>query len=122
MENKSAAGTGPDRRQSKRGRALSPSRLLILETLEAQAVPLTIAALTQRVGLHENTVRGHLDALLSDGFITRSPAEPDGRGRPSWLWQASTPSPQSAGALEYAGLAGALARTIALTAPDPVAA
>jgi len=81
-----------------------------------------MAAITARVGLHENTVRGHLDALLNDGFVTRTPADPDGRGRPGWLWSATAPAEQSAGAIEYQGLASALARTIATTAPDPAAA
>jgi len=80
-----------------------------------------MAAITARVGLHENTVRGHLDALLNDGFVTRTPADPDGRGRPGWLWSATAPAEQSAGAIEYQGLASALARTIATTAPDPAA-
>jgi predicted ArsR family transcriptional regulator len=42
-----------------------------LETLESTAEPLSLPGLVARVKLHENTVRGHLDALLTDGFVSR---------------------------------------------------
>ncbi len=109
-------------RRTKRGRALSPSRLLVLETLESTAEPLSLPSLVARVKLHENTVRGHLDALLTDGFVSREQAYSEGRGRPSWLWFALEPAHQPASTVEYAGLASALANTISTTAADPVSA
>lgn len=85
--------------------------------LEAQHAPASLAALALATGLHENTVRGHLEALRRDGFATRSSAPAAGRGRPAWLWQAvlqdaSTP---------YAPLASVLAATVMRTSDDPVA-
>ncbi len=79
--------------------------------------PVGIAALAARTGLHENTVREHLDGLAAAGLADRERAVPDGRGRPAWLWRAIDPPATS----EYAGLAAALARTLQATSPDPVA-
>lgn len=106
-------------RLSKRGRAMSSSRLLVLETLEAQTVPVPITALIQRVQLHENTVRGHLTALLHDGFVGREADISDGRGRPSWLWFAREPAHASASEIEYGGLASVLAESISITSQQP---
>ncbi len=78
--------------------------------LRSQAEPTTLGALAAAAGLHENTVREHLDALVDSGLATRSRAEPSGRGRPAWLYEASEAAP--AAVSEYAGLAAALARTI----------
>lgn len=85
--------------------------------IEAQAAPVAIGALTRAAGLHENTVRGHLEHLLADGYVTRERAAVDGRGRPAWLWRAVVPDPAS----PYAALAGVLADTLARTSADPVA-
>lgn len=101
-----AAGTRP----------LSRSRAAILERLRDQPQALTLAALVTATGLHENTVREHLDGLVRRGLVRQHRAEPSGRGRPAWLYEAvgtgSRPS-------EYAGLAAALAASLART-PAPV--
>lgn len=86
--------------------------------LEAQGVPTSITALTQATGWHANTVRGHLIALWQDGYLTREREQhPEGRGRPSWLWQAKQRDTDSS----YARLAGALAASLAITSPHPAA-
>ncbi len=66
-------------------------------------------------GLHTNTVREHLDALVRAGLARRRRAEPSGRGRPAWLYDATTEESAS----EYAGLAAALAASIARTSRAP---
>jgi predicted ArsR family transcriptional regulator len=96
-------------------RPMSPSRAGILERLRAQPEPVTQAALATISGLHGNTVREHLEALLRAGLVRRVRAEPSGRGRPAWLYEAV--SEQDGG--EYAGLAAALAASIARTSKDP---
>lgn len=108
-------------RYSKRGRALSPSRLHVLEHLEAQADATSVAALTIATGLHENTIRGHLSALHRDGFIDRVAEETDGRGRPQWLWFAHT-TQAPAQAIEHSDMVIALAQTIEATTQDPTSA
>ncbi|WP_310961023.1 helix-turn-helix transcriptional regulator [Nocardioides terrisoli] len=95
---------------------LSRGRRTVLDLLGARPEPTTLADLAELAGLHENTVRGHLDALADDGLVTRVRAEPEGRGRPAWLWSASGAGTDHP---EYAGLATALARTLLRTSAHP---
>ena len=96
---------------------MSASRSALLDTLQAQPEPTTLAALVSVSGLHANTVREHLEALERDGLVTRHRAPASGRGRPAWLYEATT----GAGHSEYAGLAAALASSLHRTSPDPAA-
>jgi predicted ArsR family transcriptional regulator len=68
---------------------------------------MSLAALADSTGLHVNTLRDHLEALVATGAVSRRPARPLGRGRPAWLYLADGPDP--APRTEYAGLAIALA-------------
>lgn len=111
------AGPPTSRRRSADGRRHTSAREQVLRTLEAQTAPVSVGALSRATGLHENTVRGHLDQLLADGHATRASAPAQGRGRPAWLWR---PARHSA-ASPYAALAGVLAETIARTSPEPAA-
>ncbi len=85
--------------------------------VEAQAAPVSTAAIAAAAGLHENTVREHLERLHADGYLHRERAVSARRGRPAWLWRAVT---QDAVA-PYAHLAAVLAGTLARTAADPTA-
>ncbi len=85
--------------------------------VEAQAAPVSTAALAAAAGLHENTVREHLDRLHADGYVHRDRSPSSGRGRPAWLWRAATQDEVA----PYAHLAGVLAGTLARTAADPPA-
>lgn len=96
-------------------RTLSPSRAAILERLRDQPEAVTHAALSAATGLHPNTVRDHLDGLIRRGLVRRFTAAPSGRGRPAWLYEL-TDAPDGDG---YAGLAVALASTIARTSAHP---
>lgn len=106
---------GEPQRRSSTGRRHSPTREAILHALDARPGPTSIAALARATGLHENTVRGHLTALWRDGYVERTSETPEGRGRPSWLWQAKDRHPDS----PYAALAGVLAETVARLSPSP---
>ena len=117
MENQTDRADGFLRpRRATSGRIHSASRERLLRLLEVQRAPASLSALVVATGLHANTVRGHLEGLQRDGFVTRRRATASGRGRPAWLWQAvrrdaSTP---------YAPLAGVLAATVLRTSADPV--
>lgn len=87
--------------------------------LREQPEPLTLAALVRATGLHPNTVREHLETLVRRGLVARSRAEPEGRGRPAWLYEVTEVAPETS---EYAGLAAALAAAIARTSDAPGAA
>lgn len=110
-------GLGPAPAGPRGAPPLSSSRAALLETLRAQTEPVTLAAITHVTGLHENTVREHLDALVEAGLASRSTAPPSGRGRPAGLYQATDPGPGASP--EYAGLAAALARAIHHRSPTP---
>ncbi|CAB4965654.1 unannotated protein [freshwater metagenome] len=75
--------------------ASSESRATILRLIEESGTPLNVFDLTERTGLHANTVRGHLDVLLSTNVISRQPERATSRGRPRWLYgtAAAQPSP-----------------------------
>ena len=94
---------------------MSRPRAALLETVQAQAGPTTLAALVALTGLHANTVREHLEALESRGLVQRHRAAPSGRGRPAWLYEATEQRERS----EYAGLAATLAAAIHRTSSNP---
>jgi predicted ArsR family transcriptional regulator len=83
------------------GGRLGPGQARVLGELSAADEPLTLARLHERTGLHVNTLRGHLHALLATGRVTRLAVRSGGRGRPAWAYAAR----QS----EYAALSVALA-------------
>lgn len=66
---------GGDRRAGAR-------RADILEVIRAAREGLGIRALTEATGLHENTVRFHLDRLVADGLVERRAGASRGPGRP----------------------------------------
>jgi predicted ArsR family transcriptional regulator len=96
-------------------RPLSASRSAILDRLRDQPEAITQAALVAATGLHPNTVREHLEGLVRRGLVHRFRAEPAGRGRPAWLYEAAA----GPGSGEYAGLAAALAGAIARNSHNP---
>ncbi|CUR55670.1 Transcriptional regulator [metagenome] len=97
-------------------RRLSASAAQVLDDLRAEQRPVTLAALSQATSLHPNTVREHLDTLVRSGFAVRTRAQPHGRGRPAWVYEATTAITEAA---EYAALAVVLAATITRTSADP---
>jgi len=111
VENKPALGPLPERPVPA---GLSGSRRAVLDLLHERSRPTTLNDLVELTGLHENTLRGHLEGLAAQRLVRRERAVPHGRGRPAWQW-----SVEPAGASEYAGLAGALAATLSRTSTDP---
>ena len=73
----------------------------VLATLRDAGRALTLGELQERTGLHPNTLRGHLDAIVAGGNASRIASRSGGRGRPAWSYLAREP--------EYAALAMALA-------------
>lgn len=89
----------------------------MLDLLHEADGPRNLADLSNATGLHPNTLREHLEALVARGLARRFRAAPHGRGRPAWLYEATAAEP-GAGA-EYAGLAATLAAHIHRTSSDP---
>lgn len=80
---------------------MTAAQARVLAALRGAGRPLTLAELVAGTGLHENTLRGHLDALVAGDKVTRFAVRGGGRGRPAWRFAARDP--------EYAALALALA-------------
>jgi predicted ArsR family transcriptional regulator len=60
----------------------SPRRREVLDVLRAAPSPLGAAETAERLGVHPNTVRFHLDALTADGLVERRAEPSPGPGRP----------------------------------------
>ncbi len=93
----------------------------VLRLLESSDEPLTVAALAELLGTHPNTVRLHLDRLVSDGLVERTT---DGRGvpgRPAQLFQRVRKAPAAAPG-RYRMLAEILVENLAASAQPQRAA
>lgn len=58
---------------------------------------LTVAELAVLVSSHDNTVRGHLEALEGRGLVLSSLRPPSGRGRPSKVYRSTVTQPHLPG-------------------------
>ena len=67
----------------------SISRVAVLETLRETGRPMGVRELAERMNLHDNTVRKHLDLLVENGFATRLRDGAGRRGRPRYVYAAS---------------------------------
>lgn len=91
---------------------LSEARAAMFERLGEFDHPVTVLELTQALGQHRNTVRGHLDALVTSGLVIAEPAPSTGmRGRPAMLYRVNRET--STGHREYEQLAALLATQLA---------
>lgn len=100
---------------------LSGARAAVLDLVRAKQAPCTVDELAAETGQHPNTVREHLEALVSAGLLeaaARLPGE-GRRGRPAKRYCPAGQPPEAPG---YAALAGVLAAEVARLAPDPAAA
>ncbi|HRW17451.1 MAG TPA: helix-turn-helix domain-containing protein [Dermatophilaceae bacterium] len=62
---------------------LDGTRVTVLAHLARRRRPVTVAALSERMTAHSNTIRGHLDALAQAGLVESAPLPVSGRGRPT---------------------------------------
>ncbi|MDN4522753.1 helix-turn-helix domain-containing protein [Mycolicibacterium austroafricanum] len=84
----------------------------VLRTLKAAADPMSISAIAGALDVHPNTVRFHLERLVSDGQVEQ--VEPDRRrpGRPPLMFRAM-PQMDRTGPRHYQLLAEILAMSLA---------
>lgn len=97
---------------------LGESRGRVLDLLGAAAGPLGVQDVAERAGLHPNTARFHLDAVVNAGLATREPSPRETPGRPSMAYRA-TESDGPGGQRRYRLLAEMLTSLIAGTMPEP---
>ena len=70
------------------GPPLGQSRAHVLDLLRAAGAPAGVQEIAHQAGLHPNTARFHLDALVDAGLAARAPEERTTPGRPSMAYRA----------------------------------
>lgn len=98
------------------------SRVQVLEVLREHGRALTVTDVAERVGLHPNTVRLHLDHMVEAGLATREREHRDRPGRPRLLYAATAVEPGRGGRGGQGGyrlLAEILASRLEDTSPQP---
>lgn len=105
---------------SEEGPALGQSRGDVLEMLRTSDQPLGVREVAQRTGLHQNTARFHLEALVEAGLATRETQDRETPGRPRVGYRPTARA--STGRRRYRLLSEMLATLIAGTMPEPGAA
>ncbi len=68
------------------------TRLQIREAIAESAQPMSIDQIAEATGLHPNTLRPHLDALLAEGTVSRAQGARPGPGRRPWLYSSAETS------------------------------
>lgn len=90
-------------------------RRSVLRILRASRTPLSIVAIAEKLAVHPNTVRFHLDGLIADGQVEHVKPDRRGPGRPPLMFRA-VPQMDRGGTRQYRMLAGILA--VGLAAQD----
>ena len=96
-------------------------RRQVLDAIQRAAEPVGVSEIANRIGVHPNTVRFHLEALVDDGIVERVPDTPSGPGRPRAGYRAR-PGLARGGARRYRVLAEILLSHLSATSDDPAAA
>jgi predicted ArsR family transcriptional regulator len=84
------------RRSGDRAHGLGPTRAKVLGTLQDLRVPATVADVADRLDIHPNTARFHLDALVLAGLVERAREERRRPGRPQVHYVANGSAPDAA--------------------------
>lgn len=84
----------------------------VLRLLRDAGNPMGIAQIADRLGIHANTARFHLDTLFSNGQVERTTAESGTQGRPPQLFQTAR-GMDPMGPRHYRVLAEVLAASLA---------
>lgn len=104
------------------GEILSAERARVLEDLQHRIEPPTSAEVGRSLGLHTNTARLHLEALVERGLAKRFSAAPNGRGRPALRYDAVLARTEPDRRVrDLVGLARALSSYLQRTSPNPAA-
>jgi predicted ArsR family transcriptional regulator len=98
--------------------ALGESRSRVLGVLQDSGTQLNVSDVAARLGLHTNTVRLHLEALVAAGLADSQAEKRDLRGRPRTLYTAN-PNSANAGRRSYRLLAQILASSMAAQTSKP---
>ncbi|MDO5049097.1 MAG: MarR family transcriptional regulator [Actinomycetaceae bacterium] len=100
--------------------ALTHAQNTTLTALSKSVTPMTVAELASELGLHHNSVRETLDALVKRGLVARNRKAPEGRGRPSWVYEAIAPASLESFARQLTSMISALTDYLRENTDDPV--
>jgi predicted ArsR family transcriptional regulator len=100
------------------GARLGASRARVLDLLRVATGPLGVREIASQAGLHPNTARFHLEALVQAGLASRERQQRESLGRPSMAYSA-TGEDGPAGQRRYRLLAEMLTSMIAAVMPQP---
>jgi predicted ArsR family transcriptional regulator len=100
------------------GAPLGQSRARVLDLLRAAGSPAGVRDIADQAGLHPNTARFHLDALVDAGLAARAPTQRTTPGRPSMAYRAVAGG-EPMGRRRYRLLAEMLTSLIAGMLPKP---
>ena len=90
---------------------LSTKQREVLDLLQTFPGGARSSDLAEELGMHVNTVRGHLDELIARGAVRTTTAPAQGRGRPSLIFQVRVPDNRAI-AREYVSLVEVLAEMV----------
>lgn len=96
-------------------------RAAVLQLLRESPVPLGAAEVSERAGIHLNTARFHLDALVADGRAIRDTLPRTTPGRPKVVYTAATGPGAVSETRSFRLLADILADVVSSSVADPVA-
>lgn len=101
-----------------------PPAARVLGALAEHAHPVTVSELVAELRLHPNTLRAHLQELLSAGLVARETVPPAGRGRPAHRYRITdegraVPTVSDPAFAEYRGLTTAFATYLAARSTGP---
>jgi predicted ArsR family transcriptional regulator len=100
-----------------RAPGLGPTRTRVLGTLQDLRAPATVADVAERLDIHPNTARFHLDALVSAGLVERAREQRRRPGRPQVHYSANRSAPD-AGHRSFRLLAEILTRHLSASSAD----
>lgn len=72
---------------------LGPTRTRVLALLQAATEPVSVITVAEELGLHKNSARFHLDALVDAGFAERAVSATGTQGRPPLVFTATSEAP-----------------------------
>lgn len=99
---------------------LTPGQHSMLLILSDLGEPATIQVLSERTGLHANSVRETLAVLMEAGLVRRGQVPSASRGRPAWEYETSVPADITAVMKEFTGFANAICKHLRSSAADPM--
>ena len=98
---------------------LTPGQRSMLLVLSDLGEPATIQVLSEKTGLHANSVRETLAVLMDAGLVRRGQVPSASRGRPAWEYETSVPADITAVMKEFTGFANSICHYLRSNGFDP---